>query len=127
MIPSFNTIELDSFKAANSLLKGPSSVNKLGVSFDDVLETKAKEVAEKTKEKAGDLADSDNATNKKKGNKISNKELPNINSILQNSQRGNSGEILKTYLLLEKFKENKKLNDDEDLPRGARQQALNNA
>lgn len=115
---------IDPFNAANSLLKNSYQAG-IGNSFKDILEDKAEEVSNQAKEKATEVVE-DNKDSKKKVNKNQN-ELPDISKIVNNQDKRNSNdEIRKVYSLLDKFRENKKSNDD-DLSRGARQQTLLNA
>lgn len=117
--------ELDSFRAANALLRDSSS-SKLSASFDDVLENQAKEAASKAKEKSTEVVDNSSDSKKKKAGKNSNEGLPNVSELIQNVDRKNSLEVQKTYNLLEKFREDRK-SFDEELPKGAREQTLSNA
>ena len=124
--PILQPNDIDTFRFGTKLLKDPYTSSTFGKSFDEVLETQAKETSQKIKEKASDIVEDNQDSKKKKISKNLNDELPNINQILQNVERKNSLEIQKTYLLLDKFRQNKKSQDD-DLSRGARQQTLNNA
>lgn len=127
MIPStqINSPELDSFRAANFLLKNPIQSN-LGRSFEEVYEDKAKESAKKIKDKATEISDDTSSPNKKKATEKQNDRLPDITQVLNGSARKSSHELQSTYALLERFKERRNSQED-DLSRGARQLALNNA
>lgn len=122
--PSLQVNELDSFKMANSLLAGP--VMNPDETFEAVLERQEKEVAKKVDEKASDIVNESNGTKKKKGKENLSEGLPNITGIVQNIERRNSREIQNTYLLLERFRENKKSQED-DLLKSPRQQVFSNA
>ena len=123
--PSLQT-ELDTFKAANSLLKNPASASP-GNAFEEVLDNRIKETNKKFKDKASDIVVEDSRDGKKKKIKEnSNNDLPNIMSLLQNIQRKDSQETKNTYALLEKFKETKKFREEEEDSKGARQQVYNN-
>lgn len=114
---------LDTFSLGNSLLLNPSS-SKIGDSFKEVLDEKVIEVARAVKDKAEAVSEDSNKTKKKKENK--NEELINITKFIQNSDRRSSQEVQSVYSLLEKFKEDKKPQDDL-LFKGPRQQLLSNA
>ena len=123
MIPSIiQHNELDSFKMGNSILKNAGST--FGKSFEEVLETKAKETAKKSEEKAGELVTQVASTKKKKDNNDLKNELPNISQILNNQGRPNR-EIQNTYDLLGQLKHKK--SSEEEGSKGLRQQTLNNA
>ncbi|MBI3591514.1 MAG: hypothetical protein HY094_09100 [Candidatus Melainabacteria bacterium] len=127
--PILQPNDLDSFRLGTSLIKDSYTKSAFGKSFDEVLETQVKEASQKVKEKASDVAEDNSDSKKKKTSKNLNDGLPNITQIIQNADRKNSLETQKTYLLLDKFKQNKKSQEeDDDLPRGGlRQQTLNNA
>ena len=114
--------DIDSFKLGNSLLKNPSQ-STLGKSFEEIIETKAKEVANKTEEKASEVLDTKGT--KKKKDKFGN-ELPDINPIITRNDRADSHEIRNTYLLLDKFRKDRKSQEDEG-SKGSRQQTLTNS
>lgn len=125
MIPSsLNTNELDSFRYANSLLKETNKPS-FGLSFEEVLEKKAKEEIQKVKDKATDIAE--NTTNKKsKKTNDHDNDLPNITKAFQNADRRTLGSLENTYSLLEKFKERKKLQEEEP-GNSPRKRALTNS
>ncbi len=121
-IPILQLSDIDSFKLGNSILKN-SSQSTLGKSFEEVIETKAKEVEKKTDEKASEVLDTKGT--KKKKEKFGN-ELPNISSLLGKNEKLASHELRNTYLLLDKFRNERKSKED-DLSKDPRQQVLNNA
>ena len=114
--------DIDSFKLGNSLLKN-SSQSTFGKSFEEVIETKAKEIASKTEDKTSEVLDTKGT--KKKKEKFGN-ELPDISQILTRNDRADSHEIRNTYLLLDKFRKDRKSQEDEG-SKGERQRTLNNA
>lgn len=117
--------EVDSFRMANSLLKNPPGAN-FDNSFEEVLESKVKEVAQKAQDKATDVATENKGVKKKKVKENPTDQLPNVTQIIQNVDKRSSREIQNTYLLLDKFRESRKLQEDE-LLRNPREQLLNNA
>ena len=114
--------ELDSFKQANSLLKS-SSIASFDETLGQALEMQAKEASRNAKDKANEIIEESNTNKKKKEN--SPNTLPDITQITKNVERGSSSEV-KTYQLLEKFRDKKKA-QDEELPKGPRQQQMQNA
>lgn len=121
-VPIVQFSDIDSFKLGNSILKN-SSPSTLGKSFEEVIETKVKEVEKKIDEKASEVLDTKGT--KKKKDKLGN-ELPDISSLLSKNDRADSHEIRNTYLLLDKFRKDRKSQEDEG-SKGSRQQTLNNA
>ena len=114
--------ELDSFKQANTLLKNSSFLS-FDETLEQALETQAKEISRNAKDKANEVTDE--SVNGSKKNKESNPNtLPDITKITRNADSSN--EVRNTYQLLEKFKDKKKI-FDEDLPKGPRQQLMENA
>lgn len=120
--PILQNSEVESFRMANTLLKDPvQSTSK--VSFDEVLETQAKEVAQKVKDKASDIA-APQVTSKKKKGRDSN-ELIDITKLTQGNETKRSREIDGTYKSFNKKGDNRF--DEELSDKGQRQQALENA
>ena len=114
---------IDAFSLGNSLLKTlPQS--KLGKSFEEVFEAKAKEVTEDVKEKSTEVTEEGKETKKKSKKNLN--ELPDITQIIKASDKRLSPELQKTYLLLDKFRRTIKSRKD-DLSRGPRDQAMQNA
>lgn len=124
MVYSFNTNELNSFRATNALLKNPSQP-RATESFEEVFENTANEITTKAKEETNEIIEKATDTKKKKEKKET-KDLPNISQIMQTNDRRHSEEVRSTYLLLDKFKENSKSQDNE-LSKGLRQQVLENS
>lgn len=124
-IAAFQTQDINTFKLSNSLLNNPATF-KVGASFEEVIEEKVEEVAKKAKEKAEEVVEEATDSKKKKSKLNPNEGLPNIIPIIQNNTRLPHG-VQNTYLLLEKFKQSKKLNEDELLLKSPRQQVFNNA
>ena len=114
--------ELDSFKQANSLLKNSS----LDGTFEEVLETQAKEASRNAKDKAAEIIDESTETKKKKTKENHPDTLTDITQITRNTDRNPSHEVRNTYLLLDKMKEKKKSVIDDE-PKGPRQQQMENA
>ena len=114
--------ELDSFKMANSLLKN-SSLSSLDGTFEEALEAQIKEASRAAKDKASEIVEDTAGSKKKKENNPN--VLSDVTQITKNVERGSSSEI-KTYQLLDKFRDKKKA-QDEDLPKGPRQQQMENA
>lgn len=115
--------ELDSFRQANSLLKNDSKIS-FDETLEQALETQAKEANREAKDKANEIVEeSINASKKKKENPNT---LSDVTQITKNVERGSSREVSNTYQLLEKFKDKKKI-QDEGLPKGPRQQQMENA
>ncbi len=114
--------DIDSFKLGNSILKNSGS-STFGKAFEEVLETKAQEVKSKVEEKASEVLDT--KVSKKKKDNLE-KGLPDISGIISKNDRSVSHEIKNTYLLLDRFR-NERRSKEDDLSKGARQQAMNNA
>src|SRR3989338_2150903 len=121
-VPILQFSDIDSFKLGNSILKNPSQ-STFGKSFEEVIETKVKEVEKKIDEKASEVLDTKGI--KKKKDKLGN-ELPDISSLLTKNDKSDSHEIRNTYLLLDKFRKARKPQEDEG-SKGSKQQTLNNA
>ncbi len=117
--------ELDSFRQANSLLKNPS-VASFDEAFEQVLEAQVKETSRNAKDKANEIAEESSSGSKKKIKENNPNTLSDITQITKNAEKGLSNEVRSTYQLLEKFKNRKKA-QDEDCPKGARQQLMENA
>ena len=115
--------ELDSFRQANSLLKSVSLAS-FDETFEQALEAQVKEASRNAKDKANEIVEESNASKKKKENNPN--TLPDITKITKNVERGSSSEVRNTYQLLERFKDRKKA-QDEELPKGPRQQQMDNA
>ena len=122
---SLQNADLESFRKANTLLNNPAQ-NYFGPSFEETLENQAKEAVRKTKDQTNEITDNTTDTKKKKSKENSHEGLPDITQIMRNTDRGNPHGAKNTYLLLEKFKEKKKI-QDEDFNNNQRQQLLNNA
>lgn len=116
--------ELDSFSQANSLLRNPSQIS-FDETLEQALEAQVKEAGKAAKDKANEIVE-DSANGSKKKVKENPDTLPDITQITKNVERGSSGEVRSTYQLLEKFKDKKKA-QDEELPKGPRQQLMENA
>lgn len=116
--------DIETFKLSNSLLKNPLKFN-LGASFEEVLESKAEEVKKETQEKTQEIVE-EGIAKKKKSKDNANDKLPDITQITQNNNQKSSREIQNTYKLLDKFRDNKR-SQEELLLKSPRQLALNNA
>ena len=114
--------ELDSFKQANSLLKS-SFMTSFDEIFEQTLEAQIKEASKNAKDKANEIVE-DTANSSKKKAKENPNTLPDITTITKNVERGSSSEVRSTYKLLDKFKDKKKIQDEE---KGPRQQLMENA
>ena len=122
LTPGIYNQDIDSFKKANSLLQNPSKS-----SFEDVFEEALeKNVKEQTKEKASELVDEGIDSRKKKSKETKYGSLPDITQITRNVEKYSSSEA-KTYMLLDKIKDKKKGAIEEELNKGPRQQAMDNA
>ena len=125
MVPySFNHSELETFRAANSLLKNPYQ-GRINNSFAEIFENQVKEVTTKIEEQKSEATE-ENIDAKKKTNKDLKDGLPDISKIIRNNENRNLDSLQKTYSLLEKFKDFKKFKD-EDHSQGSRKQVLSNA
>ncbi len=116
---------LESFSLANSLLQNaPGSTSASSQSFNDILDKEIKEVAQKAKDETISIG---NQTTTKKKKETSNLKggLPDISSLMKAQEKA-SHEIKNTYELLERFREEKKLQQDEDKS-SLRQQVLSNS
>lgn len=124
MVPySFNNRDLETFRAANSLLRNPYQ-SRVNSSFTEVFENQVKEVTTKIKEQTSEIIEENKDTKKKtKGNLQD--ELPDISKIIKNNETRNLNSLQKTYSLLEKFKDFKKLKDEEH-SQSSRKQFLSN-
>lgn len=123
--PSIQNSDLETFRMSNSLIKDSYKFN-LGATFEETLDNQVKEATKKAKDKATDVASEDKDLKKKKVKEKNPDELPNITQLTHNVERKNPNQTHNTYLLLERFKESRKL-QEEDLAKGPREQALNNA
>ncbi|MBI2995821.1 MAG: hypothetical protein HYY52_03850 [Candidatus Melainabacteria bacterium] len=125
MIPQVNIDNnLDTFKMANNLLKNPSNVS-FSKLLEEANEKRIQEVSPKLEEKET-TAEEALETKKKKSKQNSNEELPNVSTIIQNTDNKTSRGVHSTYALLNKFKENKQ-HFEEEMFQSPRQQILNNA
>ena len=120
--PIIQNTEIDSFKMANSLMK-ESPASGSANQFSEVLDDQMKEIAKRVKEKVADKAMDIGDKGKKKKEDL--KGLPDISKILQGNEVKEARENKNTYQLLDKFKEDKDL--QEEFSKGARQQTLDNA
>jgi len=117
--PILQNAELNTFKLSNALLKDPYKPG-ISKSFEEVLNDEVKEVIVKEEKKVIETT----TDKKKKSKQNQNESLPDISKIIPNG-KNDSASTRNTYLLLEKFKSDKKYL--EEAPKGLREQVLMNA
>jgi len=112
------------FRLGISLLDNPYVKPASALSFEEVLDSKTKEVTEKVKDETVKTSEETSDTKNKKLDRNSKDELFNINKIVQND-RNQGAELKNTYTLLKQFKQNRKSYEEES-SKGSRHNTLTN-
>ena len=119
--------DLNTFKLGNSLLQNPVKFN-LSATFEEVLEdtqTKTTTTSKPKESTPEDIEQIFGFKNKKERGKANDKELPNIQNIIQNDNKRVFRELQGLSPIIDQLREIRKFKEETN--QGLRQQVMNNA